>query len=283
MLAKGTKFLKNYACKIEKIPRKFYCSNLKNEKVDQKGVIDEDKIIDDKSSEKSSDNAKEDSQSIFFSDQELSSPRLGRTSLTRLLKCLEIDPKYSDRAIKEIYNLYEEENQYEIQTRQVETLKVVTQNNKEKIKVLNNHIVTQENEQNESLKRLSDQLIKEKTFSISKIARECLDIIDNVHRCLDTYSAQIANVDHTNKSEGESFLFEKIKECLALINSICQKHGISPMEVNQGDIADPNFHDIVFFVPIQGKSENEIVHVSQMGYMIGERILRPAKVGVIKN
>jgi hypothetical protein len=66
-----------------------------------------------------------------------------------------------------------------------------------------------------------------------------------------------------------------------LLNSF-QKHGIH--EVNpQDEKFDPNFHQAMFEVPGSGKPNGTVVQVVQTGYKIGERLLRPALVGVAKN
>ena len=55
------------------------------------------------------------------------------------------------------------------------------------------------------------------------------------------------------------------------------------MDLKEGDIADFEFHEVVFVAPVPGRKDNEILNISEPGYMIGERVLRNAKVGVVKN
>lgn len=64
--------------------------------------------------------------------------------------------------------------------------------------------------------------------------------------------------------------------------STLKRFGITPIESEIGEIFDPQFHDVMFDAPVPGKEAGEIMHVVVKGYMIGERVLRAAKVGVVR-
>jgi len=51
----------------------------------------------------------------------------------------------------------------------------------------------------------------------------------------------------------------------------------------EGEIANFDYHEVIFVAPLPGKEENSILAVQEEGYMIGDRVLRNAKVGVVKN
>jgi molecular chaperone GrpE len=55
-----------------------------------------------------------------------------------------------------------------------------------------------------------------------------------------------------------------------------------PRSIRDGEKFDPNFHQAMFEVPGSGKPNGTVVQVVQTGYKIGERVLRPALVGVAK-
>ena len=59
------------------------------------------------------------------------------------------------------------------------------------------------------------------------------------------------------------------------------KHGVTPIEA-QGQKFDPHKHQAMFEVPDPSAPEGTVVQVVQAGYSIGERVLRPAMVGVAK-
>jgi molecular chaperone GrpE len=48
-------------------------------------------------------------------------------------------------------------------------------------------------------------------------------------------------------------------------------------------MADFEKHNVIFVTPVPNLPENTIIHVDQKGYMLGERVLRAAKIGVVKN
>lgn len=65
--------------------------------------------------------------------------------------------------------------------------------------------------------------------------------------------------------------------------------GVVKMEVNKGTVFDPNLHEATFQIPkeVAGPKEGggewgsgEVVEVGKEGWMIGNRVLRPAQVGV---
>jgi molecular chaperone GrpE len=60
-----------------------------------------------------------------------------------------------------------------------------------------------------------------------------------------------------------------------------EKHGITRLEP-QGQKFDPNMHQAMFELPDPSVPAGTVVQVVQPGYKIGERVLRPAMVGVSK-
>ena len=63
--------------------------------------------------------------------------------------------------------------------------------------------------------------------------------------------------------------------------STVERHGVKKIEP-EGEKFDPNFHQAIFEVPNPAVPNNTVVQVVQAGYTIGERVLRPAMVGVAK-
>jgi molecular chaperone GrpE len=53
--------------------------------------------------------------------------------------------------------------------------------------------------------------------------------------------------------------------------------------IGQNEIADFQKHNVIFVTPVPSLPDNAIIHVDQKGYMLGERVLRAAKIGVVKN
>jgi len=59
-----------------------------------------------------------------------------------------------------------------------------------------------------------------------------------------------------------------------------KKHGIEPISPKVGDKFDPKQHEAMFEAPVPGTTAGEIIQVSAQGFMLHDRILRPAQVGV---
>lgn len=55
------------------------------------------------------------------------------------------------------------------------------------------------------------------------------------------------------------------------------------MKIGQHEKADFDKHNVLFVTSVPGLEDNTIIHVDQKGYLIGDRVLRAAKVGVVKN
>ena len=64
---------------------------------------------------------------------------------------------------------------------------------------------------------------------------------------------------------------------------VFSKFGVNKIEDPVGREVDLDYHEIVFSTPHQDKAEEEVIHVVKDGYMLGDRVIRAAKVGVIKN
>ncbi len=60
-----------------------------------------------------------------------------------------------------------------------------------------------------------------------------------------------------------------------------ERHGVKPIETTDAKF-DPNLHQAIAEVPAEGKPKGTIVTVVQAGYMIGDRLLRPAMVTVAR-
>jgi molecular chaperone GrpE len=145
-------------------------------------------------------------------------------------------------------------------------------------------LIYQMAENDNTVKRYRKQIEDGKQFAISKFAKELLDVRDSLELAL-----QHCNPEKVEKLED----IEQIKE---QYRNICKGQEItselmdkvlSKFEVTQfspmGDKFDPNIHEAVFVIPQHEEYENnQVGHVMQSGWKIGERVLRAAKVGIVK-
>ena len=60
-----------------------------------------------------------------------------------------------------------------------------------------------------------------------------------------------------------------------------ENHGVKKLEPTEGKF-DPNFHEAMFEAEIPGKNAGEIIQLVEPGYILNDRLLRPARVGVSK-
>jgi molecular chaperone GrpE len=126
-------------------------------------------------------------------------------------------------------------------------------------------------------KRTAREVADARMYGISGFARDVLDIADNLQRALDAVPAETrANADAGLKSLIEGVeLTER-----SLINTL-DKNGVKKFDPT-GEKFDPNFQQAMYEVPDTSVPSGTVVQVVQAGFMIGDRVLRPALVGVSK-
>lgn len=111
-------------------------------------------------------------------------------------------------------------------------------------------------------------------FGSEKILRDILDVVDNLERTL----GFIRN-DEDEKIKNLVVGIEMIEKMF--IENLA-KHGLKQIEA-MGKEFDPNFHEALAQQPAEGKKHMEIIQVHQAGYTLNERVIRAAKVIVVKN
>ncbi len=126
-------------------------------------------------------------------------------------------------------------------------------------------------------KRTTREVADARTYGITGFARDVLEIADNLQRALDAVPAEArAAADPGLKSLMEGVeLTER-----SLLNAL-EKNGVKKFDP-AGQKFDPNFQQAMFEVPDASVPAGTVVQVIQAGFMIGERVLRPALVGVAK-
>lgn len=116
-----------------------------------------------------------------------------------------------------------------------------------------------------------------RSYSIAGFARDMLQVSDNLRRALDS----VAN--HTADGDDADFktLIEGVELTERSMLSALERHGVKKVEP-KGERFDPNFHQAMYEIPNPAVPNNTVLDVVQAGYVIGERMLRPAMVGVSK-
>lgn len=113
-------------------------------------------------------------------------------------------------------------------------------------------------------------------YAITGFARDVLSLADNLHRTIDALPDELRADDRVKTFAEGVELTER--ELLATL----ERHGIRKVDPNVGDKLDPNRHQAMFEVETADQAPGTVVQVIQAGYVIKDRLLRPAMVGVAK-
>ncbi|MEM9632428.1 MAG: nucleotide exchange factor GrpE [Pseudomonadota bacterium] len=130
----------------------------------------------------------------------------------------------------------------------------------------------------ENLRRRTEKEIKDaRQYAVSGFARDMLTVSDNLRRALEALPEE----DRKNADAGIASLIEGVEMIERDLLNQLEKNGVKKLDP-EGQKFDPNFHQAMFEVPNTEVPNNTVVQVVQAGYVIGERVLRPAMVGVSK-
>jgi molecular chaperone GrpE len=106
----------------------------------------------------------------------------------------------------------------------------------------------------------------------SKLARDMLPVFDALRRALE------AMQDKAN--DADKALLEGVELTMRELTNVFRKHGIEPIDPAPGDAFDQQLHQAMFEAPVPGTKAGDILQVMAVGFMIHDRLLRPAQVGV---
>ncbi len=147
----------------------------------------------------------------------------------------------------------------------------------EKLKEAENQILLSLADNDNLRKRFDREKEDLSNYVISSFAKEILSVLDNLERALKSIDQDKLNKSDKNISQ----FIEGIELTEKQIITIFEKFKIE--KVNSLDQNfDPNLHQAMFEVENPNKESGTITEVVQEGYRIGDRLLRPAMVGVVK-
>jgi molecular chaperone GrpE len=126
-------------------------------------------------------------------------------------------------------------------------------------------------------KRTSKEVADARTYGVTSFARDVLDIADNLQRALDAVPADA----RANAEPGLKALIEGVELTERSLLNALEKNGVKKFDPS-GEKFDPNFHQAMYEIPDPSVPSGTVAQVVQAGFMIGERVLRPALVGVSK-
>jgi molecular chaperone GrpE len=130
----------------------------------------------------------------------------------------------------------------------------------------------------ENLRRRTEREIADsRVYGISTFARDILAVADNMERALGALDKEIRE----KADAGTKALLDGVELTERELLKVLEKHGVRKFEP-LGEKFDPNLHQAMFELPDPSRPAGTVAQVVQPGYMIGERILRPALVAVAK-
>ena len=106
----------------------------------------------------------------------------------------------------------------------------------------------------------------------AKMARDMLPVYDNLKRAVDAATDE--------QRQAANALIEGIELTMRELLNVFKKHGIERIAPNIGDRFDPQIHQAMFEAPVPGTKAGDIIEVMTEGFMLHDRLLRPAQVGV---
>ena len=126
-------------------------------------------------------------------------------------------------------------------------------------------------------KRTAKEVADARAYGITGFARDVLDIADNLQRALDAVPSETReSADPMLKA-----LIEGVELTERSLLNALEKNGVRKFDPLGGKF-DPNFQQAMYEVPDASVPAGTVVQVIQAGYMIGDRVLRPALVAVAK-
>jgi molecular chaperone GrpE len=147
----------------------------------------------------------------------------------------------------------------------------------EKIADINAKITLADKDAEQATKRYYQQKEDATKYAYSKFAKDSLEVADNLKRITLSVTAEQMESEPDLKR-----VIEAVKKSQTSLSAFYKKYGIVE-EDPVGKPFDPNHHDAMFEVPLPHQANGTVAHVIQSGYLIHERVLRPARVGVVRN
>jgi molecular chaperone GrpE len=124
-------------------------------------------------------------------------------------------------------------------------------------------------------KRTERQVADARDYGIAGFARDILAVADNMERALGALDADLRE----KADAGTKALLDGVELTERELLKVLEKHGVKKFDP-LGEKFDPNLHQAMYQVPDQSRPAGTVAQVVQPGYMIGDRMLRPALVGV---
>jgi molecular chaperone GrpE len=130
----------------------------------------------------------------------------------------------------------------------------------------------------ENLRRRTDKEVSDaKAYGVTSFARDMLTFSDNLRRALENVPAETREAADTALKAFVEGIELTERDFLSRLS----RHGVRKLDP-KGQKFDPNFHEALFELPDESLPAGSVAQVVEEGFAIGDRVLRPAKVGVAR-
>lgn len=109
----------------------------------------------------------------------------------------------------------------------------------------------------------------------TRLARDLLPVYDNLNRAIQAIPEE--------SRAASAALIEGVELTLRELTNVMTKHGVTPVSPAVGDVFDPQLHQAMFEAALPGTKAGQIIQVMTEGFLLHDRLLRPAQVGVSSN
>jgi len=128
----------------------------------------------------------------------------------------------------------------------------------------------------ENSRKRADRDRKEaELYGSTRLARDLLPVHDNLTRALQAIPE--------DSSPGSAALIEGVELTLRELTTVMTRHGVKPISPAVGEMFDPQLHQAMFEAALPGTKAGQIIQVMTEGFLLHDRLLRPAQVGVSSN
>ena len=130
----------------------------------------------------------------------------------------------------------------------------------------------------ENLRRRTDREVSDaKTYGVTSFARDMLTVVDNLARALEHLPPEA----RTSAEASIRSIIEGVELTARDLEAVLSRHGVKKLDP-KGQKFDPNLHQAIFEAPDETVPAGTVSQVVQSGWTIGDRVLRPAMVGISK-
>jgi molecular chaperone GrpE len=124
-------------------------------------------------------------------------------------------------------------------------------------------------------KRTEREVAEARLYGNAGFARDVLAVADNMHRALESIGPEL------RAQPDAKVLIEGVELTERELLKVLEKHGVKKFSP-EGEKFDPNVHQAMYELPTSELPPGHVAQVIQAGYMLGDRVLRPALVAVVK-